>query len=72
MVKDLAGYKELKAALLDVKGQLAQEAAMLDQCLMVSWSWEACGLTAIIVLLADRLIRPLWVGYTGKPYFLDT
>ena len=58
--------------MLDVKGQLAQEVALLDQCLTVSWSWEACGLTAIVVLLADRLIRPLWVRYTGKEYFLDT
>jgi len=64
--------QELKAALADARGQLALGAHNLDQCLTVSWSWEACGLTAIVVLLADRLIRPLWIRYTGRDYFLDT
>jgi len=63
---------ELRASLQEAKENLTQEMALLGQCLTISWSWEACGLTAIVVLLADRLIRPLWVRYTGKEYFLDT
>jgi len=68
----VSANKELKTSLLEAKGQLSQEMASLDQCLTISWSWEACGLTAIAVLLLDRLVRPLWIRYTGREYFLDT
>ena len=57
---------------MEARNNLTQEAALLGQCLTISWSWEACGLTAIVVLLLDRLVRPLWIRYTGKEYFLDT
>jgi len=63
---------DLRVTLLEAQGNLTREAALLGQCLTLSWSWEACGLTAIIVLLADRLVRPLWIRYTGKEYFFDT
>jgi len=73
LVKELVSVnKDLRATLLEAQRNLTQETAQLGQCLTISWSWEACGLTAIIVLLADRLIRPLWVRYTGREYFLDT
>jgi hypothetical protein len=54
-----------------LRAQLQQEADHLASCITISWSWELALVFAILVLLLDRLIRPLWTRYTGRPYFLD-
>jgi hypothetical protein len=52
--------------------QLKQEADRMAACITVSWSWELACICAVLVLLLDRLLRPLWTRLTGRPYFLDT
>ena len=55
-----------------LRTQLRQEADRVASCLTITWGWELGLIMAILVLLLDRLIRPLWTRYTGRPYFLDT
>ena len=52
--------------------RLKQEADRMAACITVSWSWELACVCAVLVLLLDRLLRPLWTRLTGRPYFLDT
>ena len=52
--------------------QLKQEADRMAACITVSWSWELACICAVLVLLLDWLLRPLWTRLTGRPYFLDT
>jgi hypothetical protein len=55
-----------------LRAQLRQEADNLASCFNIYWSWEVAMVLVILVLLLDRLLRPLWTRYTGRPYFLDT
>jgi hypothetical protein len=55
-----------------LRAQLQQEADRVAACITVSWSWELALICAVLVLLLDRLLRPLWTRFTGRPYFLDT
>ncbi len=55
-----------------LRAQLRQEVDRVAACITVSWSWELALICAVLVLLLDRLLRPLWTRFTGRPYFLDT
>jgi hypothetical protein len=55
-----------------LRAQLRQEADRVAACITVSWSWELALICAVLVLLLDRLLRPLWTRFTSRPYFLDT
>jgi hypothetical protein len=63
--------QDLQRTVEGLRAQLQQEADRLASCITISWSWELALLLALLVLFLDRLIRPLWVRYTGRPYFLD-
>jgi hypothetical protein len=63
--------QDLQRTVEGLRAQLQQEAENLASCITISWSWELALLLALLVLFLDRLIRPLWVRYTGRPYFLD-
>ncbi len=55
-----------------LRAQLRQEADNLASCITITWNWELALILAVLVLLLDRLLRPLWTRYTDRPYFLDT
>jgi hypothetical protein len=55
-----------------LRAQLQQETERVASCIAVTWSWELALICAVLVLLMDRLLRPLWTRFTGRPYFLDT
>ena len=61
----------MQAVLNATLDQLRQETDQLVACIQVSWSWELALIAVLVALLADRLLRPLWIRYTGRPYFLD-
>ncbi len=48
-----------------LRAQLRQEADRVAACITVSWSWELALICAVLVLLLDRLLRPLWTRFTG-------